>query len=152
MSQVEYFVIVQVFLEALLLTGAVYIFLQFRKIHRLRLNSQEVGQILQDTHLLKDELLETLQARKAIITNLIKQLDQKVIDAQKTLRLLEEAGPAAGPRGGEAAGTAAAGLALRERVEMLHSKGCSVDQIASHLLMSKGEVMLILDLLRAAGK
>lgn len=154
MGQVEYWLMGQIVLEFLLIIGIGFMFYQVKRLQRGRSDPKEIQRILSETNLLKDDLLETLQTRKAIITNLIKQLDQKVATAQNALRMLEHQGELvmAANSGSEAYHFPAAGMALRERVERLQSQGLSVDQIASHLKISKGEVMLVLDLRRAEAK
>jgi|GEM_PF-5708024 len=150
MGAMEYWILGQVVLEGVILVGIIALLLRVRKWRQGQANPQEVRAILEETHLLKDELLETLQARKSIITSLIKQLDHKVQEAQKLLKRFEHrlalAGGAFLP--GENPGPAESGLPLRERVELLHEQGLNLDQIASQLQISRGEVMLILDLSR----
>ncbi len=153
MSHMEYWVIGQIALEAVILAGVVYFLLRFRK-WRGKVDPQEIRAILQDTHLLKDELLDTLQARKAIITNLMKQLDQRVTEAQKILKILERRASLDNPVPDslDRQRMVESGPLLRERVETLHEQGLPLEKIASQLQISRGEVMLILDLMRAENR
>jgi hypothetical protein len=150
-GNMEYWILAQVILECLLVAVTVYFLIKIRQLSNSGIDPAEVKKILQDTHRLKDELVENLEGRKTIISNLVKQLDQRIESAQKLVRSLESQSRPnrQGQFAAEKYGTTGLAPTMQERVELMHRQGYPLDDIAQQLNMSKGEVMLVLDLSRA---
>lgn len=150
-GNMEYWILAQVILECLLVGITVYFLVKIRQLSNSGIDPAEVKKILQDTHRLKDELVENLEGRKTIISNLVKQLDQRIEAAQKLVRSLESQSRPnrQGQFAAEKYGATGAAPTMQERVDLMHRQGYPLDDIAQQLNMSKGEVMLVLDLSRA---
>ena len=154
MSKLEYWILSQVILETLLVVLVVYFLFKIRQISKIRLEPQELKNIVQETLQLKAELRENLQAKKEIINNLVKQLDLRLETARELLQALETqtASVQLSPRRCEDSKPPGSGGSLLDKVERLKLQGFSVDEIARQLQISKGEVLLGLDLARAKSK
>lgn len=154
LGKIEYWIVAQMTLEVLLLIVVICFIYKIRQLNRHRLEPQEIKAILKESHLLKDQLLDNLQAKKDIIHNLVKQLDLRIKAAQELAQTLEKRITSArrSCRLAEESGPQSPETTLLERIAQLHQQGYEVDEIGRLLHMSKGEVLLGLDLARAKDK
>ncbi|MDD3579439.1 MAG: hypothetical protein PHW74_00295 [Desulfobacca sp.] len=153
-TNIEYWIFAQLGVEALLVGALVYFLLKIKKLGKTSLNSEALQNLLAETQQLKDQLLGNLNREKDLIHNSIKQLDLRLNAARELLQTLEKrtASRSSSSTLPDNAKTPPSAGSILDRLEFLHQQGYSVEEIAQQLQMSKGEVLVGLDLSRAKAK
>ena len=146
LKSLEYWVLVQMFLELGLIALVVVSLWKIRSWYREIMALQAEKPSREEIAKLA-ELTEVLEERRRNLEELLARLDQKATGLQ--MQLARTGGAQTAPPPADSPPPWESAASLRSQVENLHRQGCSTEEIARRLQLNLAEVKMALDLSRA---
>ncbi|MBU2621901.1 MAG: hypothetical protein KKD92_06245 [Proteobacteria bacterium] len=144
----KYLIVVLISIDIILLAVCVFLILKIRLIPKTEVFERGIKlfeSMLGDADEVSEQFQEQIRIKYSLIKKLSEQLDSRIDRLNILLNRVgillsdNEAAPLSNPPAGSI-------IHRQNEILELAEKGCSVEEIADRLLISKGEIKLILDL------